>query len=177
MASLELKPPDPRHLGPPVILYFHGQIPHLLKVIDTRLLFFQSSKLGSVLETMRFHRALGMEILEYDNYKPLCMRHSCCWSTLLQLRSEIANSESEIGASCASIVTVPNHLQQITTKLNRCEGYMYVVFPSITLQMPTDLLVFVMPIVNGGNMAQVILESKFEIGLVVWKARMCSWPR
>jgi len=129
MAPLEPKPPDPRPLAPPFFPCSHGQIPHYLKVICTRLGFVQSSKLDSVPETVHRHRALGIEMLEYGNSKPLRVRYACFWSILLQSRSEIFNNEFELGASYASIVIVPKHLQQTTTKLNRCTGYMYDFFP------------------------------------------------
>jgi len=83
MAPLGSKRPDPRPLGRPFFPCPHGRIPHLLKVIDTGLAFVQASKLGLVPETVRFHGAFAMEMLVY-----------------------------ELGASFASIVSTPNHLQQ-----------------------------------------------------------------
>lgn len=78
---------------------------------------------------------LSMDMLAYNNSKPLCVRHSPFWSILLQSRSETFNNESKIVAFFASIVAVQNHLQQTTTKLNRCEGYMDIAFSSITCQI------------------------------------------
>ncbi|KAJ8427090.1 hypothetical protein Cgig2_011290 [Carnegiea gigantea] len=140
MASLEAKPLDPRPLNPPFFPCPHGQIPHLLKVIDTGLAFVQVSKLGLVPETTRFHGALAMEMLVYGNFKPLHVRYSCFWLIMLQSSSEIFNNKLELGASVASIVTTPNHLQQLTTTLNHCEAYVYDFFPSITLQESRELM-------------------------------------
>ncbi|KAJ8435040.1 hypothetical protein Cgig2_027249 [Carnegiea gigantea] len=138
MAPLEPKPPDPCPLCPPFFPCSHGQIPHFLKVTDTGLVLVQALILGSVPENVCFHGALGVQMLKYGNFKPLRVRYSWFWSIMHQSRSVIFNIDFELGASSASIVARPNHLQHTTTTLHRCEGYMYDFLPSSTLQ-PLDL--------------------------------------
>ncbi|KAJ8429002.1 hypothetical protein Cgig2_025669 [Carnegiea gigantea] len=101
MAPLEPKPSDPFIPCCPSCscsqnfylksFELNGQIHRInyaLKVVATRLAFSQLSKLGLVIEAVRFHGVLGIQMLEFDTSMSLQVRRSNVWSILLQSRFE-----------------------------------------------------------------------------------------
>ncbi|KAJ8425366.1 hypothetical protein Cgig2_003644 [Carnegiea gigantea] len=65
----------------------HGQIHRInyaLKVVATRLALSQPSQLGLVIEAVRFHGVLGIQMLESGTSMSLWVRRSNVWSILLQ---------------------------------------------------------------------------------------------